>query len=131
MGGPAATYDEAATQRKLAGIDETLAAGNPSMAAAPLPTAISPMARHAGVRAAAAPRVPKPDVSGITGDDVTYNIEVRFRLDSTGLVTGVNIVKSGNSALNNAVLSAARGMRFDCTAEARGRRTYEVRPGGR
>ena len=74
---------------------------------------------------------PKPDVSGISGGGVTYNIEVQFRLDASGLVTGVNIVKSGNSELNSAVLSAARGMRFDCEAEARGRRTYEIKPGGR
>ena len=40
-------------------------------------------------------------------------------------------VKSGNSPLDSAVLSAARAMRFGCTAESRGRRTYGVKPGGR
>lgn len=53
-----------------------------------------------------------------------YNID-QFRLDATGLVTGVNIVTGGNSA----VLTTSRGMRFDCTAEARGRRSHEVKPG--
>ena len=72
---------------------------------------------------------PLPNVKDISGGGVTYHIEVQFRLDASGLVTRVDIVRGGSSELNNAVLTAARGMRFDCTAEARGRRTYEIKPG--
>ena len=147
VGGPAATYDEAATQRKLAGIDDTLAAGSPSNAgSAPADGYLADGTERGSALGGGSSGVvwdgngagcgeplvdPKPDVFGISGGGVTYNIEVQFRLDATGLVTGVNIVKSGYSELNSAVLSAARGMRFDCTAEARGRRTYEIKPGGR
>jgi len=144
VGGPADSYDEAATQRKLAGIDETLAAGSPSGGSAPADGYLADGTERGSALGGGSSGVvwdgngagcgepvvdPKPDVSGISGGGVTYTIEVQFRLDSTGLVTGVDIVKSGNSALNSAVLSAARGMRFDCTAEARGRRTYEIKPG--
>jgi TonB family protein len=147
VGGPAATYDDAATQRKLAGIDDTLAAGSPSNAgSAPADGYLADGTERGSALGGGSSGVvwdgngagcgeplvdPKPDVSGIAGGGVTYNIEVQFRLDGNGLVTGVNIVKSGNSELNSAVLSAARGMRFDCRAEARGRRTYEIKPGGR
>ena len=147
VGGPAATRDEAATQRKLAGIHDTLAAGSPSNAgSAPADGYLADGTERGSALGGGSSGVvwddgngagcgeplvdPKPDVSGISGGGVTYNIEVQFRLDGTGLVTGVNIVKGGNSELNSAVLSAARGMRFDCEAEARGRRTYEIKPGG-
>jgi TonB family protein len=144
VGGPAAAYDETATQRKLAGIDQTLAAGSPSGGSAPADGYLAAGTERGSALGGGSSGVlwdgngvgcgepvvdPEVNVSGITGGGVTYKIEVQFRLDSTGLVTGVNIVKSGNSALNSAVLSAARGMRFDCSAEARGRRTYEIKPG--
>lgn len=146
VGGPAASYDEAATQRKIAGIDQTLAAGSPSGGSAPADGYLADGTARGSALGGGSSGVmwdgdgagcgkpvvdPKPVVSGITGGGVTYHIEVQFRVDANGLVTGVDIVKSGNSALNSAVLSAARGMRFDCTAEARGRRTYEIKPGGR
>ena len=144
VGGPAAAYDETATQRKLAGIDETLAAGSPSGGSAPADGYLAAgTARGSALGGGSAGVVwdgdgagcgepvvdPDVNVSGITGGGVTYRIEVQFRLDASGLVTGVNIVKGGSRELNSAVLSAARGMRFDCTAEARGRRTYEIKPG--
>lgn len=144
VGGPAATYDEAATQRKIAGIDETLAAGSPSGGSAPADGYLAAGTERGSALGGGSSGVlwdgdgdgcgepvhdPKPDVSGISGGGVTYSIEVRFRVDATGLVSGVNIVKGGNSALNSAVLSAAREMRFNCSAEARGRRTYEIKPG--
>ena len=72
---------------------------------------------------------PKPDVSGTSGGE-TYQIEVQFELDATRLVTSVT-AKGGTRELSSAVLSAARGMRFDCTAEARGRLTHEIKPGRR
>lgn len=146
VGGPAAAYDETATQRKLAGIDETLAAGSPSGGSAPADGYLAAgTARGSALGGGSAGVVwdgdgagcgepvvdPDVNVSGITGGGVTYRIEVQFRLDASGLVTGVNIVKGGSRELNSAVLSAARGMRFNCTAEARGRRTYEIKPGGR
>ena len=144
VGGPAATYDDAATQRKLAGIDETLAAGSPSGGSAPADGYLAAgTARGSALGGGSSGVVwdgngvgcgepvvdPEVSVAGITGGGVTYHIEVQFRLDSSGLVTGVDIVKGGSRELNSAVLSAARGMRFDCTAEARGRRTYEIKPG--
>ena len=144
--GPAATYDEAATQRKIAGIDQTLAAGSPTGGSAPADGYLADGTARGSALGGGSWGVmwdgdgagcgkpvvdPKPVVSGITGGGVTYHIEVQFRVDATGLVTGVDIVKGGNREVNSAVLSAARGMRFDCTAEARGRRTYEMRPGGR
>ena len=153
VGGPAASYDEAATQRKIAGIagiagiDETLAAGSPADGgSAPADGYLAAGTARGSALGGGSSGVmwdgdgagcgkpvvdPKPVVSGITGGGATYHIEVQFRVDATGLVTGVNIVKSSNSALNSPVLEAARGMRFDCTAEARGRRTYEIKPGGR
>ena len=152
VGGPAATYDEAATERRMAGIDKTLA-GSPSGGSAPDDGYLADGTERGSALGGGSSGVvwddgngdgcgeplvdPKVDVSGISGISgisgrgVTYNIEVQFKLDGNGLVTGVNIVKSGNSELNSAVLSAARGMRFDCEAEARGRRTYEIKPGGR
>ena len=146
VGGPAAAYDDASTQRKLAGIDQTLAAGSPSGGSAPADGYLAAGTERGSALGGGSSGVlwdgdgtgcgepvvdPKPVVSGISGGGVTYSIEVRFRVDDTGLVSGVDIVKGGNSALNSAVLSAARGMRFDCTAAARGRRTYEIKPGGR
>ena len=146
VGGPAATDDEAATERRMTGIDKTLA-GSPSGGSAPDDGYLADGTERGSALGGGSSGVvwddgngagcgelledPKPNVSGISGGGVTYNIEVQFRLDASGLVTGVNIVKSGNSELNSAVLSAARGMRFDCEAEARGRRTYEIKPGGR
>ena len=112
--GDPATYDESSTQRNLAAIDETSEGGS----------AFSVMWDGAGC---GEPVVdPKPDVTGLSGGGVTYDIEVQFRLDASGLVTRVDIVRGGSSELNNAVLTAARGMRFDCTTEARGRRTYTL-----
>ena len=147
VGGPAASYDEAATQKKISGLDEALAAGSPANGgSAPADGYLADGTERGSALGGGSSGVvwdgngagcgepvvdPRPDVSGITGGGVTYNIEVQFRLDASGLVTGVDIVKGGNRELNSAVLSAARGMRFDCTAEARGRRTYEIKPGGR
>ena len=145
VGGPAASYDEAATQRKIAGIGETLAAGSPSDGgSAPADGYLADgTARGSALGGGSSGVVwdgdgagcgtpyhdPKPDVSGISGDGVEFHIEVQFRVDATGHVTRVDIVTGGNSALNSAVLEAAREMRFDCTAEARGRRIYEIKPG--
>ncbi len=146
VGGPADSFDEAATERRMTGIDKTLA-GSPSGGSAPDDGYLADGTERGSALGGGSSGVvwddgngdgcgeplvdPQVDVSGISGGGVTYNIEVQFRLDASGLVTGVNIVKSGNSELNSAVLSAARGMRFDCEAEARGRRTYEIKPGGR
>ena len=147
VGGPAAAFDETATQRKIAGIDETLAAGSPSSGGgAPADGYLAAGTERGSALGGGSSGVmwdgngagcgepthdPKPEVSGILGGGVTYHIEVQFRLDASGLVTRVDIVRGGSSELNNAVLRAARGMRFDCAAEARGRRTYEIKPGGR
>ena len=144
VGGPAASYDEAATQRRIAGIDDTLAAGSPSGGSAPADGYLAAGTERGsslgggswgglwdgdGAGCGEPVHDPKVDVSGISGGGVTYHIEVQFRVDATGQVTRVDIVKGGSRELNSAVLSAARGMRFDCTAEARGRRTYEIKPG--
>ena len=148
VGGPAATYDETANQKRLAGIDETLAAGSPAGGSnAPADGFLADGTARGSVLGGGAAGVvwdgagagcgqptvdPKPDVTGIDSGGMTYHIEVHFRLDGSGLVTSPQITQgSGNSKLDNAVVSAARGMRFNCSAEARGRRTYEVRPGGR
>lgn len=149
VGGPAATYDDASTQRKLAGIDETLAAGSPSGGSASADGYLAAgTARGSALGGGSSGVVwddgngagcgepvedPEVDLDGITSGGMTSHIEVQFKLDGTGLVQGTpRIVKgSGNSKLDSAVVSAARGMRFNCSAEARGRRTYEVLPGGR
>ena len=148
VGGPATDYDASANQRRLAGIDETLAAGSPPGASsAPAGGVLADGTAAGSALGGGAAGVvwdgdgsgcgqptvdPKPEVAGIASGGMTYRIEVRFRLDGSGLVTSPQITRgSGNSKLDNAVVSAARGMRFDCSAEARGRRTYEVRPGRR
>ena len=93
VGGSAATYDEAATQRKLAHIDETLVAGSPSDGGSALTERLSRQWHAAG--------------SALV-------------VDSSGV---------GGTAPATASQWWIRGMRFDCTAEARGRRTHEVKPG--
>ena len=70
---------------------------------------------------------PDPDTADIIGEGMTYHIKVRFRVDSTGLVTSAQITEgSGNSALDAEVLSAARRMSFACKAEAAGVKSYQV-----
>ena len=70
---------------------------------------------------------PDPATKGIVGDGMTYHIKVRFRVDPRGLVTSAQITEgSGNSALDAAVLSAARRMSFACSAEAHGVKSYRV-----
>ena len=70
---------------------------------------------------------PDPDTDGIVGDGMTYHIKVRFRVDSSGLVTRAQITEgSGNSALDAAVLRAAGSMSFACKAEAQGVKSYRV-----
>ncbi|MDE0229206.1 MAG: energy transducer TonB [Spirochaetaceae bacterium] len=70
---------------------------------------------------------PDPKTAGIGGDGMTYHIKVRFRVDASGLVTSAQITEgSGNSALDAAVLTAARRMSFACKAEARGVKSYRV-----
>ena len=70
---------------------------------------------------------PDPETAGIVGDGMTYHIKVRFRVDPSGLVTSAQIIEgSGNSALDAAVLRAARRMSFTCQAEAHGVKSYEV-----
>ena len=147
VGVPAASYDATANARRVAGIDQKLATGSPTGGSAPANGVLADGTERgsavgggpAGVvwdgdGAGCGDPVVDPAVSigGIDSGGMTYHIEVQFRLDGTGLVTSPRITKgSGNSRLDNAVLGAARGMRFDCSSEARGRRTYEVRPGGR
>ena len=70
---------------------------------------------------------PDPETAGIVADGMTYHIKVRFRVDPSGLVTSAQITEgSGNSALDAAVLSAARRMSFSCNAEAHGVKSYRV-----
>ena len=70
---------------------------------------------------------PDPETKGIVGEGMTYHIKVRFRVDPSGLVTSAQITEgSGNSALDAAVLSAARRMSFACKAEAYGVKSYQV-----
>ena len=70
---------------------------------------------------------PDPETAGIVADGMTYHIKVRFRVDPSGLVTSAQIIEgSGNSALDAAVLSAARRMSFSCNAEAHGVKSYKV-----
>ena len=95
----------------MAGIDETLAAGSPSDGGAPADGYLGDgTARGSALGGGSSGVVwdgngagcgeplwdPKPDVSGITSGGVTYHIEVQFRLDATGQVTRVDIVKGGN-----------------------------------
>ena len=145
VGGPAADFDEASTQRKIAGIGE-LAAGSPSGGSAPADGYLAAGTERGSALGGGSSGVvwdgdgagcgepvvdPDVDLSGIASGGMTAHIEVLFKLDGTGLVQGTpRITKgSGNSKLDSAVVSAARGMRFNCTAEARGRRTYEIKPG--
>jgi TonB family protein len=70
---------------------------------------------------------PDPNTKGIIGEGMTYHIKVRFRVDPSGLVTSAQITEgSGISALDTAVLTAARRMSFACKAEAHGVKTYQV-----
>ena len=147
VGAPAADYDETSNARRVAGIDKNLAAGSPAQGNAPAAGVLAAGTERGSSRGGGSAGVlwegdgegcgepvvdPPPATGGIDSGGMTYHIDVQFRLDGTGLVLSPRIVSgSGNTQLDNAVLSAARGMRFDCTSEARGRRTYKVNPGGR
>lgn len=148
VGTPSATYDQASNARRVAGIDKNLAAGSPPPGGSAPADGVLAAGTARGSTVGGGPSGvlwdgdgagcgepvvdPPPATGGIDGGGMTYHIEVQFRLDGTGLVLSPRITTgSGNSQLDNAVLSAARGMRFDCSSEARGRRIYQVKPGGR
>lgn len=132
-----------ATTATLAALDQALASASRSAGGSSSPGAgsVSPGVRDVGTGAGGSGDFswddpgagcqvvanPDPETTGIVADGMTYHIKVRFRVDPSGLVTSAQITEgSGNSALDAAVLSAARRMSFACNVEAHGVKSYRV-----